>query len=79
MHRLLKTCLQNVHREKITGKYSFRPENRRDVLPDTTIAGPDVRRVSGDRHGVHDGRFCKPAKRALSGCDWIGTEMAPGI
>lgn len=67
MHRLLKTCLQKLPMEKFTGRYSFRPENRPGVLPDTTIAGPDVRRVSGDRHGAHDGRFCKPAGRGLSG------------
>lgn len=63
----MKTCLRKLPMEKFTGRYSFRQGNKPDALPDTTIAARGVHHGSGDRHNVHDGRFCKPAGRGLSG------------
>lgn len=87
MHaQAIENLSAEIAMEKFTGRYSFRQGNKPDALPDTTIAARGVHHGSGDRHNVHDGRFCQTSRTGpvgmafmFWGSDWIGTEMAPGI
>lgn len=62
----LKTRLREWPMITLTGRYSFRQENRPDDLRDTTVAGPGVHHESGDRQNVPGGRSGKRAEQARS-------------